>query len=49
MPDTDACSTGRPVSAARIWLEARCCSELPERWYERLLVLTTIAWAPSRT
>ena len=41
MPDTDACSTGRAVSAARIWLFARCCAELPERWYERLLVLTT--------
>ena len=42
MPDTDACSTGRPVSAARICPSARCCSVLPERWYERLLVLTTI-------
>ena len=49
MPDTDACSTGRPVSAARICLSARCCSLLADRWYERLLVLTTTISAPSRT
>ena len=49
MPETDACSTGRAVSAARIWLFARCCAELPERWYERLLVLTTTTSAPLRT
>ncbi len=49
MPETDACRTGRAVSAARISLFARCCAELPERWYERLLVLTTTISAPSRT
>ena len=27
IPETEACRTGRPVSAARIWLSATCCAE----------------------
>ena len=49
MPEIAACTTGRPVSAARIWPIATCCAEFAERRYERLFVDTTITSAPSRT
>ena len=42
MPEIAACTTGRPVSAARIWPIATCCAELADRRYERLFVDTTI-------
>ena len=47
MPEIAACTTGRPVSAARICPIARCWAEFADRRYERLFVETTITWAPS--
>ena len=48
-PETAACRTARPVSAARSCEIATCCSEFAERRYERLLVDSTMSWAPSCT
>ena len=41
IPEIAAWSTGRPVSAARIWLRATCWALRPDRRYDRLFVLTT--------
>ena len=49
IPEIAACTTGRPVSAARICPIATCCAEFADRRYERLFVETTITCAPSRT
>ncbi len=49
LPEIDECTSGRPVSAARICDMATCCWELADRRYERLLVVTTRTSAPSRT